>query len=403
MTGYTFSKRSHRVPRSFIREILKVSGEPDVISFAGGLPHPGLFPVRELKDAFTRLMEDRGSESVQYGPSEGFWPLREWVCDRYRKRAGLDISPDNVVITTGSQQGLDLVGKIFLDEDDFVAMERPGYLGAIQAFTFYAGAIIQIPLKGDGPDMDVLESTLSEKRPKIFYAIPNFQNPSGQSYNLEKRKHLADLCARYGTVLVEDDPYGEIRFAGTDLPTVTSFMNSNFVLLGTLSKIAAPGLRVGWVVGEEAVLERLLVAKQAADLHTSTLTQQLAWQYLTMYDVDEHIEVIRKVYRRQRDCMINMIRQHFPSDINVTEPEGGMFLWVTLPEGCSSVELFEIAIREKVAFVPGAPFYVDGGGMNTMRLNFSNADETAIEEGIRRLGRCIGEYMGGKGGDEVSK
>jgi len=393
MSDHLFSERTKRVPKSFIREILKVSAVPDVISFAGGLPHPGLFPIREFKDAFTRLMEERGSESVQYGPSEGFLPLREWVSERYQKRAGLDISPANVLITTGSQQALDLLGKVFLNEDDRVAMERPGYLGAIQAFSFYSEAIIQVPLMGDGPDMDVLEATLSEKRPKIFYAIPNFQNPSGQSYNLEKRKKLADLCTRYGNILVEDDPYGELRFAGTDLPSVTSFMESNSVLLGTLSKITAPGLRIGWAVGEEAILERLLVAKQAADLHTSTLTQQLAWQYLTMYDVDEHIAVIREVYGRQRDCMIKMIEQHFPTDISVTEPEGGMFLWVTLPEGCSSVELFERAIREKVAFVPGAPFYVDGGGMDTMRLNFSNADESAIEEGIRRLGRCIEEYM----------
>ena len=394
MPDHLFSERTKRVPKSFIREILKVSAEPNVISFAGGLPHPDLFPVQELKNAFARLMEERGSESMQYGPSEGFRPLREWVCDRYRKRAGLDISPANVLITTGSQQGLDLLGKVFLDEDDLVAMERPGYLGAIQAFTFYAGAIVQVPQEGDGPDMDILESILREKRPKMFYAIPNFQNPSGHTYNLEKRKNLADLCTSHGNILVEDDPYGDLRFAGTDLPPVTSFMKGYSVLLGTLSKIVAPGLRIVWAVGDEDILERLLVAKQAADLHTSTLTQQLAWQYLTMYDVDEHIAVIREVYGRQRDCMISMIGQHFPPDVSVTEPEGGMFLWVTLPEGCSSVELFELAIREKVAFVPGAPFYVDGGGVNTMRLNFSNADEPAIEEGIRRLGKCIVKYLG---------
>ncbi|MCJ7499191.1 PLP-dependent aminotransferase family protein [bacterium] len=395
MSDHLFSKRTRRVPKSFIRDILKVAGKPDVISFAGGLPHPGLFPVREIKDAFMTLMEERGSESMQYGPSEGFSPLREWVCDRYRKRAGLDISPDNVLITTGSQQALDLVGKVFLDEDDFVAMERPGYLGAIQAFSFYSDAIIQVPLKGDGPDMEILEETLREKQPKIFYAIPNFQNPSGQSYNLEKRKHLADLCATYGTIMVEDDPYGELRFAGADLPPVTSFMKSPSILLGTLSKIAAPGLRVGWIVGEEAMLDRLIIAKQAADLHTSTITQQLAWQYLATNNIEDHIETIRLAYGRQRDCMITMIRRYFPPEVSFTQPEGGMFLWVTLPDGWSSAELFELAINEKVAFVPGAPFYVDGGGLNTMRLNFSNADEADIEEGIMRLGRCIEKYVGG--------
>jgi 2-aminoadipate transaminase len=395
MSDHMFSERTKRVPRSFIREILKVSAQPDIISFAGGLPHPGLFPVQEIKESFVRLMEDRGAESMQYGPSEGFLPLREWVCDRYRKRAGMDISPDQVLITTGSQQALDLVGKIFLNEDDFVAMERPGYLGAIQAFSFYSEGIIQVPLRGDGPDMDILESTLKEKRPKIFYAIPNFQNPSGQSYNLEKRELLADLCTRYGTVLVEDDPYGELRFAGSNLPPATSFMEGNSVLLGTLSKISAPGLRVGWLVAEEGMLDRFLVAKQAADLHTSTLTQQLAWQYLSTNDIDEHIKTIREAYGRQRECMISMIRSYFPPEVRFTQPNGGMFLWVTLPEQCSTVELFDIAIKKKVAFVPGAPFYLDGGGSNTMRLNFSNASEESIEEGIKRLGKCIEEYMGG--------
>jgi len=395
MPNHLFAERTKRVPKSFIREILKVSADPEVISFAGGLPHPGLFPVRELGDAFNRLMEERGSEAMQYGPSEGFLPLREWVCDRYKKRSGLDISPANVLITTGSQQALDLLGKVFLDEDDRVAMERPGYLGAIQAFSFYSEAIIQVPLRGDGPDMDILESTFRDNRPKIFYAIPNFQNPSGQSYNLEKRKKLAELCAFYGVVLVEDDPYGELRFAGSDLPSVTSFMESNSVLLGTLSKIAAPGLRVGWAVGDKTVMKRLLIAKQAADLHTSTLTQQLAWQYLSTNDIDEHIEAIRDAYGRQRDCMVDMIRKYFPPEVRFTQPNGGMFLWVTLPERCSTPDLFELAIKEKVAFVPGTPFYVDGGGTNAMRLNFSNADESEIEEGIRRLGRCIEEYMNG--------
>jgi 2-aminoadipate transaminase len=305
----------------------------------------------------------------------------------------LDISPANVLITTGSQQALDLVGKIFLDEGDYVAMERPGYLGAIQAFSFYSDAIIQVPLRGDGPDIEVLESTFRNKRPKIFYAIPNFQNPSGQSYNLEKRRQVAELCTLYGVVLVEDDPYGELRFVGSDRPPATSFMESNSVLLGSLSKIAAPGLRIGWAVSEETILERLLVAKQAADLHTSTLTQHLAWEYLSTNDIDEHIETIRDAYGQQRDCMVSMIRRYFPPEVRFTQPNGGMFLWVTLPERCSAVELFELAIKEKVAFVPGTPFYVDGGGTNTMRLNFSNADESEIEVGIRRLGKCIEEYM----------
>ena len=393
MSELLFSERARRVPRSFIREILKVAGEPDVISFAGGLPHPGLFPVKGLTEAFTRLMDSGGAEPLQYGASEGYLPLREWVCERYQGRYGLKLSPSNVLITTGSQQGLDLAGKVFLNEDDLLVMERPGYLGAIQAFSYYTTNIQQVPLQGDGPDMSAMETALSRPGRSLLYTIPNFQNPSGLSYNLEKRRAVAALCERFGTLLIEDDPYGELRFTGTDLPTITSFMNGKSILLGTLSKIAAPGLRIGWMIGEEEVLENLLTAKQAADLHTSTFTQQLAWQYLTLYDVDEHIAVIREVYGRQRDCMISMIGRYFPSEIVVTKPEGGMFLWVTLPEECSSLELFDLAIREKVAFVPGAPFYVDGGGLNTMRLNFSNADEAAIEKGIKRLGKCIGEFL----------
>ncbi|UCF88007.1 MAG: PLP-dependent aminotransferase family protein [bacterium] len=388
-----FSRRALRVPRSFIREILKVAGQPDVISFAGGLPHPGLFPLKELGAAMERILEERGPESFQYGPSEGFGPLREWVCQRYRRRMGLDITPENVLITTGSQQALDLVGKVLLNDGDFAAMERPGYLGAIQAFAFHSEAILQVPLAADGPDIKFLEAAFRQNRPRIFYAIPNFQNPSGLTYSLEKRKRVAELCRRYKVFLVEDDPYGELRFAGSDLPPVASFMEDGCMMLGTFSKTVAPGLRVGWILAGETVLERLLVAKQAADLHTSTLSQHLVWQYLTMYDLDEHIAAIRKVYGRQRDGMIQAIRRTFPPEVMVTEPDGGMFLWVTLPEGCSTLELFERAIKEKVAFVPGAPFYVDGGGVNTMRLNFSNADIPDIDEGIKRLGHCLDRYL----------
>lgn len=393
MARYRLSDRTLRVPRSFIREILKVAGEPDVISFAGGLPHPGLFPVEELQDAFSKVMAERGVESLQYGPSEGIWPLREWICDRYRKRAGLDISPANVLVTTGSQQGLDLAGKVFLNDDDAAAMERPGYLGAIQAFSFYTGRILQLPLESKGPDIEFMETMFRRDKPRIFYAIPNFQNPSGLSYDLDKRRAVADLCSRYEIQLVEDDPYGELRFSGSSFPTISSFMERNWILLGTLSKVAAPGLRLGWIIGEEAILDSMIVAKQAADLHTSTLTQHLAWQYLSNGDIDEHIALIRKAYGRQRDCMVHMIRKCFPPEVSFTQPEGGMFLWVTLPEGCSSLELFNLAIKKKVAFVPGAPFYVDGGGANTMRLNFSNTDETQIEEGIIRLGSCLDEYL----------
>jgi 2-aminoadipate transaminase len=388
-----FSNRIKRVPRSFIREILKVAENPDVISFAGGLPNPELFPVDRFEDAASKVLARRGSGSLQYSSSEGLYTLREWICERYRKRFGLELSPDNVLITTGSQQGLDLAGKVLVEEGDTVVMERPGYLGAIQAFSLYTASIKQVQLEGEGPDLEALERALESGRSSLYYAIPNFQNPSGISYSLERRKAVARLCDRYGVVLLEDDPYGELRFEGTHLSPIGLLGGGQGIMLGTLSKVAAPGLRIGWMVATEEIMERLLIAKQAADLHTSTFTQHLAWQYLSDNDLDRHIGAIRDVYRSQAQCMVRMLGIHFPEEAKFTTPTGGMFLWVTLPEGCSSMELFDRAIEKGVAFVPGEPFYVDGGGTNTMRLNFSNADEKVIEEGIRRLGKCLKEYL----------
>ncbi|MDF1525903.1 MAG: PLP-dependent aminotransferase family protein [bacterium] len=287
-------------------------------------------------------------------------------------------------------------------------MERPGYLGAIQAFSLYTGSISQVELTGDGPDLDDLERQFRSVNSKLFYAIPNFQNPSGMSYSLEKRRKVAHLCGKHGIVLLEDDPYGELRFEGEHLPPIGSFGDSfggdshggegrwaggHSIMLGTLSKVAAPGLRVGWVVAPDEIMERLLIAKQAADLHTSTFTQHLAWQYLADNDLDEHIEEIRERYRDQASCMVRMLEEQFPDEIGFTKPQGGMFLWVTLPEGCSSTDLFNRAIEKGVAFVPGEPFYADGSGKNTMRLNFSNADEQAIEEGMKRLAGCLKGYL----------
>jgi 2-aminoadipate transaminase len=408
MSHSIFAHRIQRVPRSFIREILKVAEDPEVISFAGGLPSPELFPVDRIQDALLKVLASRGPESLQYGASEGFAPLREWICQRYAKRFGLDVAPENVLITTGSQQGLDLVGKVLVEESDTVVMERPGYLGAIQALSLYTENIQQIELasepteaeggKGDGPDLEALEKAFSTGNCKLFYAIPNFQNPSGMSYSLGKRQAVSELCTKYVVVLLEDDPYGELRFEGDHLPPIGMLGGSYgseglSIMLGTLSKVAAPGLRLGWIVAPDEIMGKLLIAKQAADLHTSTFTQHLAWQYLADNDLDEHIEAIRDRYKEQAHCMVRMIEKHFPGDIRFTRPQGGMFLWVTLPEGCSATELFHLAIEKGVAFVPGEPFYTDGSGQNTMRLNFSNADESDIEEGMRRLGACLEDYL----------
>lgn len=393
MSEVLISNRVQGVPRSFIREILKVAQDPEIISFAGGLPNPELFPVEELKKATSSVLDRRGPEALQYAASEGYLPLREWVCTRYRRRFGLEISPDEVLITTGSQQGLDLAGKVLVDEYDTVVMERPGYLGAIQAFSLFSSDIVQVPLEEDGPDLEYLERILGLDRSKVCYVIPNFQNPSGLSYSIEKRKAVAQLCERTKTILLEDDPYGDLRFTGKDLPPVVSFMESRNILLGTFSKIGAPGLRIGWLVADGKIMDHLLAAKQAADLHTSTLTQYLMSEYLSGEDIDRHIARIKEGYGKQRDCMIGCLEDLFPSNVGFTRPEGGMFLWVTLPDGCSSMELFESAVERGVAFVPGESFYVDGGGRNTLRLNFSNNNVDTIEEGMQRLAECLKEYL----------
>jgi len=392
-----FAKRMDSVHRSFIREILKVTAEPDVISFAGGLPNPALFPVKEMSRAAAKVIENDGQTALQYSTTEGYAPLRQFIAARYAEKKGIKVEPDEILITTGSQQCLDLIGKVFIDPGDKVLIERPGYLGAIQAFSVFEPKFETIPLEEDGPDIPDMEKVLADDDVKLYYAVPNFQNPSGLSYSEEKREMTARVLAGKSTIFIEDDPYGELRFLGQDKkPMVRGFLPEKHILLGSFSKIAAPGFRLGWIVSDNATREKLVTAKQASDLHTSTVSQRIMHQYLMDNDIDAHIERIRRSYGRQREVMTEMIGRYFPDSVDCTKPEGGMFLWITLPEGCSSMLLFEKAIEHKVAFVPGKPFYVDGSGDNTLRLNFSNSSEAIIEEGIKRLGRCIREFLAPK-------
>lgn len=393
-----FARRTDNVHRSFIREILKVTDRPEVISFAGGLPCPALFPVDELAEAARKVFSEQGAQALQYSTTEGFAPLREWIANRYRVKRGMDVGPDEIIITTGSQQCLDLAAKCFIDRGAPVLIERPGYLGAIQAFSFYGPEFLSVRLLGDGPDLDELEELISTRRPRLFYAVTNFQNPSGQTYGLEKRRAAGEMLSDSETVLLEDDPYGELRYVGEDLPPLSSFCRGPRILLGSFSKIAAPGLRLGWAVAGKQIRDKLITAKQAADLHTSSLTQRIMHAYLTMYDIDGHIRKIRARYGAQREAMLAAIAEHFPPEAKVTNPEGGMFLWVELPAGLSSMALLEKAVKMDVAFVPGMPFYTDGSGENTLRLNFSNSDESTIVEGISRLGECISEFIAEKAG-----
>ena len=382
-----FADRMSKIPRSFVREILKVTENHDTISFAGGLPNPISFPHKEIAEAAAVVLNDSSNEALQYSSTEGYRPLRNYIADRYSS-SGLDVNPEQILMINGSQQGLDLVGKIFLNRNDAMLIERPTYLAAIQSFGLYEPNFVSIPLLSDGIDINVLKNRLKSINPKIFYSIPNFQNPTGITYSLKKREEIGEIFNQQSTVYVEDNPYGEIRFMGKDLPPVKSYLK-NSILLGSFSKIVSPGIRLGWIVADNEIMKHLITAKQASDLHSNILTQMIVHMYLTGYDIENHLKMIRKMYRNQRDCMVAMIKKYFPKDVKYTKPEGGMFLWVTLPDKMSSMELFEAAIEENVAFVPGEAFYSDNPEKNTLRLNFSNSDEKNIKEGIKRLGDAI--------------
>lgn len=389
MNEKLFANRMGTTPKSFIREILKVTEDPKIISFAGGLPNPKFFPVKEIANASLKVLEKNGENVLQYSTTEGYLPLREYIAERYRKKKGLNVDYDEILITNGSQQGLDLIGKIFLDKGNQIVIERPGYLGAIQAFSMYEPIFQSIPLLDDGIDTDLLERTFMRNRIKLFYAVPNFQNPSGITYSRQRRRDVANILKKHDAIFVEDDPYGELRFIGEDLPSMRHYLEDNTILLGSFSKIITPGLRLGWVCAKKDIMERIIVAKQASDLHSNYLSQRIVHQYLIDNDIDKHIVKIRDAYKKRRDLMVSMIAEYFPEEIKYTKPEGGMFLWITLPDGISSLDLVDLAIKENVAFVPGNAFYVDGGGNNTLRLNFSNSDEEEIEEGIKRLAKIM--------------
>jgi 2-aminoadipate transaminase len=375
---------------------LKVTADPQIISFAGGLPNPKFFPVKEVMDVSAKVLAEDGENVLQYSTTEGYLPLREYIAERYSRKKGLKIDPDEILITNGSQQGLDLIGKVFLNKGDRIAIERPGYLGALQAFAIYEPEFNPISLLDDGIDIDLLEKALSGNRIKLFHTVINFQNPSGITYSKQKRLELAGLFKGRGTILVEDDPYGELRFAGEDVPSMKNYLEGNVILLSSFSKIVAPGLRLGWICAKKDTMEKIIVAKQASDLHSNYLSQRIVYRYLIDHDIDEHIQKIREGYKKQKDLMTSMIEKYFPKEIKFTEPDGGMFLWVTLPEGLSALSLSDLARKENVVFVPGNAFYVDGGGENTLRLNFSNADENRIEEGIKRLAKAIKELLSGR-------
>ena len=383
-----FAHRMQGVPRSFIREILKVAISPEVISFAGGLPNKELFPLEAISASAQKLIANGDRNILQYANTEGYMGLREKIAQRYTLK-GLNVNPGNILITNGSQQGLDLLGKIFINEGDRVIIEEPGYLGAIQAFSIFKPEFVPVTLLDNGIDTEQFRQKIREQSPRLAYLIPNFQNPSGISYSYETRKQVADYCRNQPIYIIEDDPYGDIRFKGEAQPSLFHFLPEQTILLGTFSKTVVPAFRLGWIVAPDEVMEKLIIAKQAADLHTDYFTQRLIDQYLADYNIDDHIEIIRNSYGKQAHAMLMAIRQYLPKEVKYTQPEGGMFLWLTLPKEISAMDLFEEAIRNDVAFVPGDPFYVGKSGVNTCRLNFSCSNEEQIFEGIRKLGKSV--------------
>jgi 2-aminoadipate transaminase len=379
---------------SAIREILKVTQRPDVISFAGGLPAPELFPVREFVESYRHVLVNDGRKALQYSVTEGYEPLRDFLARKARKY-GVPAEPQNIVLTNGAQQALDLIGKIFIDPGDLVLTERPTFLGALQAWNAYETRYVTVPLDDDGMVVDEAERVLRTHKPKFIYVLPNFHNPGGTTLSEERRHRLVELVAEYGTFLVEDDPYGELRYEGEDLTPLAVLHKENVIYVSTFSKTLAPGIRLGWVLAPRGVIDKLVQAKQGADLHTSTLTQMAVHDLCDRGILRAHVQRLREVYRDRRDLMLRTMEREFPEGVKWTRPQGGLFLWVRMPEGGDAKALLDIAVRrEKVAFVPGEPFFPPpGGGANTFRLNFSNATEEKIVEGIGRLGKVLREYL----------
>jgi 2-aminoadipate transaminase len=382
---------------STIRELLKITEQADIISFAGGLPAPDVFPVNEFKEACIAVLDNSSTLALQYGATEGIYPLREMIT-RHALRYGIQITPENVMITSGSQQALDLIGKIFINRGDRILVESPTYLGALQAWNAYGAEYIAIPSDDNGMITDELEKAL-RCGPKFIYVLPNFQNPTGATMSLERRKRLVELADRYGVPIIEDDPYGQLRFEGEHLPAVevldsrtraaNGCYSGNVIYLSTFSKLLAPGLRLAWVVAPPEVISKMVQAKQGADLHTSTFNQMVAYEVAHKGFLDKHVITIRQTYQERRDVMLDALVEHMPEGVHWTHPQGGLFLWATLPESIDTAELLLSAVKEKVAFVPGGSFHPCGGGTNTMRLNFSYSKPELINEGIARLGRVI--------------
>jgi 2-aminoadipate transaminase len=380
-----------RLRSSAIRDLLAVTAQPDVISFAGGLPAPELFPVEALRASFDAVLREDGRAALQYGPTEGHRPLREYIASRLATR-GLTATADDILVTTGSQQALDLLAKVLLRPQSTVLVEAPSYVGALQALTLQEVRFMHVPMDGQGMEVARLRELLARTaaRPALCYTVATFQNPTGVTMSAARRHALIVLSQELGMPVIEDDPYGELRYDGAPVTPMRAMPGGeDIIYLGSFSKILAPGLRVGYIVAPRALLARLVLAKQAADLHTDSLAQRAVLHFCTHNDLEAHILTLKGVYGARRDAMLASLARHFPPTARWTTPEGGLFTWVTLPEDIDAVELLRVAVTQKVAFVPGSAFFSDGSGRNCLRLNFSHASADVIDRGIARLGAVV--------------
>ncbi|KNF07135.1 aromatic-amino-acid aminotransferase 1 [Gottschalkia purinilytica] len=389
-----YANRMKGIRASEIREILKLTQKAEVISFAGGLPAPELFPIDAIKEISREVLEEHGEKALQYATTEGYLPLRKQITERMTK-FGINTNADNILITNGSQQGLDFAGKIFLDPDDVVLCENPSYLGAINAFKAYEAKFIEVPTDDEGMIISELEEIVkTTDKIKLIYVVPDFQNPTGRTWSIERRKGLIEIANKYDLIIIEDNPYGELRFEGEIPPSVKSFdVEGRVVFLGTFSKTFCPGFRLAWTCASEEILSKFILVKQSSDLQASTISQMELSKFINKYDLDKHVEKIKSVYRRRRDIMMKTMKEEFPDEVKFTYPEGGLFTWVELPEHINSRDLAIKAIDNNVAFVPGDPFYPNGGKFNNFRLNYSNMNEDRIVEGIKRLAKAIKEML----------
>ena len=390
-----FANRMDNIKASDVRELLKLTARPEIISFAGGLPAPELFPVADLKTAMDAVMDENGTAALQYGVTEGPRHLREQIAARLADKNNIHTDPDQLILTAGSQQGLDFIGKLFLNPGDVVVLESPSYLGAINAFKQYEPNFVEVPTDDGGMIIEELDRVLATtENVKLIYVIPAFQNPSGRTMPLERRKQFMEIINKYEIPTIEDNPYGDLRFKGEFLPALRSMDEKDLIIyFGTFSKILSPGFRMGWINAREEIIEKVNLIMQASALQTPTINALVISKYLDMFDIDEHVEKIRAVYKRRAQLMIDTMRAEFPPQVKFTDPDGGLFTWVELPEGIDTRELAPKAMAQNVAYVPGSGFYPSGNTKNCMRLNYSNATDERIVEGIKRLGKVLREAL----------